>query len=293
VVDVAGYLRRLGLEHPGPPSVAALAAIHRAHVQRIPYSTIDIHRGQPGTVDPYQSAARVVATGRGGYCFQLNGALCVLLVALGFRVQCHRGNVWRLPEDASPDPMPNHLALTVHSLPDDESPDGVWFADAGLGDALFEPIPLRVGAATQGPFGYRLDPSPTVAGGWRFSHDPAGGFVGMDFEARPASVGEFRASHQHLSTSPESPFVQFITVQRREVAGVDKLISATLRRIDAAGRSEREIVTSTEWFAVLADVFGQTLDDCDPAQRLALWRRARQAQDDWNARMPGRERAAT
>ena len=33
--DVQGYLRRLGLDDPGPPSAEALAAIHRAQVERV------------------------------------------------------------------------------------------------------------------------------------------------------------------------------------------------------------------------------------------------------------------
>jgi N-hydroxyarylamine O-acetyltransferase len=285
VVDVAGYLGRLGLDHPGPPSAQALAAIHRAHVRAVPYTTIDIHRGRPGPVDARQSAARVVTTGRAGYCFHLNGALSALLGALGFDVRWHRGSVWRRPEDASTDPMPNHLALTVHGLECDEAPDGVWFVDVGLGDALYEPIPLRAGEVIQGPFRYQLSPSPSVpGGGWRFRHDPTGGFVGMDFELREASVSDFEASHAHLSTSPDSPFVQFITAQRREATGVDRLISTTLRRVDAAGWTAREITSAAEWFAVLVDVFGQSLEDCDEAERLVLWRRARRAQDEWNAK---------
>ncbi len=151
--DVEGYLRRLGLTHPGPPTLEALTAIHRAQVERIAYNTIDIHLGRPTTVDPYESARRVVATGRGGYCFHLNGALSVLLAALGFDVRWHRGGVSDGQEPNPFEPFANHLALTVHGLPTADVPDGVWFVDAGLGDALYEPIPLpanHVGDTTVG-----------------------------------------------------------------------------------------------------------------------------------------------
>jgi len=283
VVDVTGYLRRLGLDHPGPPTAEALVTIHRAQVERIAYNTIDIQLDRRTSVDPYESAARIVATGRGGYCFHLNGAFSALLGALGFDVRWHRGGVWSGADEIPLQPQPNHLALTVHGLPTEEAPDGVWFADAGLGDALHEPVPLRVGDLRQGPFGYAVSRSPVLAGGWRFHHDPAGSFVGMDFEPRVANAADFRTAHERLSTSPDSGFVRWISAQRRDATGCDKLISCTLRRIEGTQTTERSLDTASDWFGALADVFGLPLDDVDAPGRAALYGRARAAQDEWLA----------
>jgi len=281
VLDVIGYLRRLGLDDPGPPASAALTRIHRAHVERIAYNTVDLQLGRRTTVDPHLAAGRIVATGRGGYCFHLNGALGVLLTALGYDVRQHRGGVWSRADEVPLRPFANHLALTVHGLPTEDNPDGAWFVDAGLGDALHEPVPLRAGAVRQGPFTYGVVPSPALAGGWRFRHDPAGSFVAMDFESNLASVNDFAESHSVLSTSPESGFVRFLSVQRRDAGGVDKLVSCTLRRIEGAGMTECELRSAKEWSAALADVFGLTLDDVEADEKAALWRRARTAQDEW------------
>jgi arylamine N-acetyltransferase len=283
VLEVNKYLRRLGLDHPGPPTADALAVIHRSQVERIAYNTIDIHLGRPAGVDPIESAHRVVTTGRGGYCFHLNGGLSVLLSALGFDVRWHRGGVWSGADETPLQPDPNHLALTVHGLPTNDAPDGVWFVDAGLGDALHEPVPLRAGAFRQGPFGYTVGPSPVLVGGWRFHHDPAGSFVAMDFEPRLASPADFARSHARLSTSPDSGFVRWISAQRRDASGVDKLLSCTLRRVEGAHTTDRFLDTSDEWFGALADVFGLPLDDVDPDEREGLWREARAAQDVWLA----------
>jgi arylamine N-acetyltransferase len=57
-VDVAGYLARLGVEHDGPPSVEGLARLHRAHAERVPYTSLDIHLGRRTSVDPLESADR-------------------------------------------------------------------------------------------------------------------------------------------------------------------------------------------------------------------------------------------
>lgn len=291
MLDVTGYLRRLGLDHPGPPTAEALALIHRRQVECIAYNTIDIHLGRQTTVDPLAAAHRIVTTGRGGYCFHLNGAVGALLVALGFDIRRHRGGVWSAADEVPLRPFPNHLALTAHGLPTAENPGGDWFVDAGLGDALYEPVPLRSGEVRQGPFEYGLTVSPALAGGWRFRHDPAGSFVGMDFEPRLATPDDFAEAHTVLSTSPTSGFVQYLSVQRRDEAGVDKLVSLTLRRIEGPRVSESEVGSATEWFAALADIFGLTLDDVDASEKAGLWRRVRAAQDQWLRSQDGRGRA--
>jgi N-hydroxyarylamine O-acetyltransferase len=281
---VTGYLRRLGMGYPGPPSPEALAEIARAHVERIAYNTVDIQLGRPAPIDPAEAASRIVATGRGGYCFHLNGALSYLLTRLGYDVSQHRGGVWRDPDCDPLHPYANHLVLVVHGLPTADSPDGDWFVDAGLGDALHEPLPLVVGEYEQGPCRYQLSASPALDGGWRFQHDPTGSFTGMDFESAVAAPDAFEHSHAELSTSPTSNFVRFLAAQRRDGSGVDKLVSATLRRVEGARTVEWELRNQAEWFAALSDVFGLTLDDLSRDDRDELWRRARTAQEEWNAR---------
>lgn len=281
MVDVAGYLRRLRLTDPGPPSVEALAAIHRAHVERLAYTTLDIQLGRRTGVEPEESAARVVATGRAGYCLHLNGGLSALLAALGYDVRWHVGGVQRRIDPEPVGANANHLALTVHGLAAPHAPEGVWMVDAGLGDALYEPVPLRGSVVVQGPFRYQLAASTVVPGGWRFEHDPAGGFAGMDFEPRVATPVDFAASHRWMSTSPQSGFVKAMCAMRRDAGGVDILRGLTLTRIDAAGTTTRELANRPDWYAALVDVFALPMHDVDAAQRDALWRRVRAAHDEW------------
>jgi hypothetical protein len=47
------------------------------------------------------------------------------------------------------DSVGNHVVLTVSDLPTDENPSGCWYVDAGLGDALYEPLPLAPGTYRQ------------------------------------------------------------------------------------------------------------------------------------------------
>lgn len=284
-VDLPAYLIRLGVGHPGPPSVAALRGLHRAYVERVPYENLEIQLGRPTTVDPYESAQRVLR-GRGGYCYHLNGALSVLLRALGYQVRWHIGGVQGPQVASPPGANGNHLVLTVSGLPDPECPAGVWLVDAGLGDALHEPLPLCPGRYRQGPFSYELARSAVVPGGWRFTHDPAGSFVGMDFAWPAAGPADFTAMHERLSTSPESGFVRAAVAQRRDATGADVLQGCRLARVDGAGRREQELTTERDWFAALADVFGLTLDDVSAGERAGLWRRVWAAHEAWLVERP-------
>ena len=281
-VDVDGYLRRLKVGHDGPPSAERLRTIHAAHVERIPYEVIEIQLGRPITVDPYESAARIVERHRGGYCYHLNGALSLLLETLGYDVVWHKGGV-----QARTDPEPvgatgSHLALTVHGLPADHNPSGDWLVDAGLGDALHEPLPLIAGTYEQGPFTYGLAPSTREPGGWRFEHDPRCSFTGMDFKAQRATTEDFAAKHAFLSSSPESSFVRTCAVQRRDAAGVDMLTGCVLQRLDAHGPPQpRTLETAAEWFDALHDVFDLPLTDLADGQRAALYARVHAAHEAW------------
>lgn len=275
--EVRAYLAVLAVADPGRPSPAALAALHAAHVERVPYEALDIQRGVATSIDPIDSVRRILA-GRGGYCYHLNGAFAVLLEALGYRVTRHRAAV---QSRGAPPPgigWANHMALTVDL-------DGErWFVDVGLADGLHRPLPLRPGVHRQPPFTCRLDHSTTEPGAWRFEHDPRGSFAGMDFELAPARPDAFAERHRYLSTSPESAFVRTCAVMRRDATGIDTLLGCVLTRRVDGGLTTSEIDTAGDWYAVLAGTFRLSLADLDAADRAELWTRVRAAHDAWRAR---------
>ncbi|MFS1297867.1 arylamine N-acetyltransferase family protein [Streptosporangium longisporum] len=280
MIDVPAYLRRIGARVDGPPSVESLHLLHRAHAERVPYECLEIWLGRSTTVDPAESAARIIR-GRGGYCYHLNGAFSEVLRELGYRVTRHVGGVQGRPEDPA-GATGNHLVLTVSGLPDPQNPGGEWLVDLGMGDGLHAPLPLVAGTYRQGPFTYGLRPSEAEPGGWRFDHDPRGSFAGMDFRTAPARMPEFAGTHEFLSTSPESGFVRVATVARRDAGGTDILRGLVLTR---AGDREHSLTAETErdYFEVLADVFALPLTDVTPAERAALWRRLWTAHEKWAA----------
>jgi arylamine N-acetyltransferase len=278
-VNTAGYLRRLGLPHllDAPATAENLRTLHIAHVERVSYEALEIWLDRPTTVDPVEAADRIIG-GRGGYCYHLNGAFSELVRALGYDVTRHVGGVQN--RGSEPAVSGNHLVLTVRGLPAPDNPGGTWLADLGLGDGLYEPLPLVAGTYVQGPFQYVLRPSEIAPGGWRFDHDPNGSFEGMDFGLAPTDMSAFIDMHRHLTTSPASGFVRTAAVQRRDASGVDSLRGLVLSRL-GAGAHTVTLHTARDYYAALADVFLLPLDDVSAQEKDRLWGRLHDAHEAW------------
>lgn len=280
-LDIAGYLDRLGTAAVTEPTVDALFALHRAHVERVPYEAWEIPLRGPVELDPYEAAARIIR-GRGGYCFQLNNAFAELLAALGYDVSRHRSGVQNRPEDEPPGAEGNHMALTVRCG------GRSWFVDVGLGDALYEPLPLEPGTYRQGPMTFVLEHSELIPGGWRLHHDPRGSFVLMDFSGEPAGIADFTDAYMRKldfirAAVRQHGFVRPPAVHRRDAYGVDSLTYCVLRRVESDVR-EKEMAHREDWFGALQDVFGLTLDDMSAAERDELWQRMHAAHVRWRDR---------
>ncbi len=282
--DRDAYLARLGVD-AGPPSIDGLIRLHRAHVERVTFETLWIHLGERWGIGVDESTARVATRRRGGYCFHLNGAFGGLLRSLGYDVVRHVGGVHG-PDGPTEDSMTNHLVLTVHGLPTDGNPDGDWYVDAGLGDALHEPLPLIAGEHRQGPFDFVLDETPGAVGDWHLTHDPAGGFAGMSWRSAPVGMDAFAKRHAWLSTSPESRFVRVLTAQRRDASGVDILRGLSLRRIGDRAY-ESTLTTRAELADVLGDLFGLDVTPVSDQAWDELWARVHATHVAWESTRQG------
>ncbi|CAN5537037.1 arylamine N-acetyltransferase [soil metagenome] len=264
-------LERLGLSAE-TPSVPALFELHRAHVERIPYETTWIHLGERWSIDVDAAIERIALRGRGGYCFHLNGSFARLLTQLGYDVTLHIGGVHR-GKPAAGD-MTNHLVLLVSGLSTDANPNGQWYVDAGLGDALFEPLPLREGTYIQAPMTFVLTETPGGVGDWHLAHDVRGSFAGMSFQRLAVSLAEFEDRHHTLSTSPDSVFVRTVSVQRRKLGEILVMRSLTFTSLTNSRTEQRVVSNRGEWFALLADEFLLRFDGVSPNALDRLWNSA-------------------
>lgn len=122
---VGGWLDRIGYGGPTAPTRALLDALAEHHVRAVPFENLDPWLGRPVPIEPEAVAAKL-ASGRGGYCFELNGLALHALAALGFRVTPLAARVYAgRPRDVLP--PRTHLVVRV------DLADGPWLFDVGVG----------------------------------------------------------------------------------------------------------------------------------------------------------------
>ena len=134
-MSFAAYLRRLGVVARPAPDLASLTELVAHHMQSVPFENLDIVAGRPQRLSTDSALQKVVAQGRGGFCYELNEAFRALLEHLGFSVHRIEARVWQAAAERFGAPF-DHLALIV-SLP-----EGEFLVDVGYGDG--NRIPMRL-----------------------------------------------------------------------------------------------------------------------------------------------------
>jgi N-hydroxyarylamine O-acetyltransferase len=256
---------------PGPErGPDELVRLHRAFLNRVPYENLEIQLGRPTTIQPADSARRIV-TGRGGYCFHLNGTFAGLLVTLGYAVRLTCGKVTVHPD----------TSWGEHLVPLVDVAGETWVVDVGLGDGFRDPMPLAEGPLVQEPFSYRWERVDERY--WRFHHDERASIPGFDLDTDPVPLQAFEAMHAELSTSPSSSFVQKLVVQQRLADRALTLRGCVFTEASADGVHKRDVLDEQEWFGLLHDTFGLRLADVEPEALAQLWKRVRTAHEAWLA----------
>src|SRR3954451_21382564 len=94
-MELAAYLARIGYAGPVRPDLSTLRAVHRAHLQAIPYDSLDVQLGRPLTLDPAAAYDKIVRRRRGGWCYEMSGLLGWALGEIGFSVPRMAGAAMR------------------------------------------------------------------------------------------------------------------------------------------------------------------------------------------------------
>ncbi|WP_234539537.1 arylamine N-acetyltransferase family protein [Streptomyces shenzhenensis] len=275
-IDV--YLRRLGAARPGRPTAEVLRELHLRHLRAVPFENLSIHLGEEIVLEEKRLLDKVVEAGRGGFCYELNGAFSVLLAALGFGVTPLAARVYGaegrlgIPYD--------HLVLRVRTVD-----GGEWLADVGFGAHSHYPLALAERGEQADPGGtfQVTEAGPDAAGAGAGGGDGGGdadrvaagdldvlrdGQPQYRVEVRPRVLGDFRAGAWWHSTSPSSHFTQSLVCSRvTEEGGRITLSGRTLTQTAADGAREvREVERDDEVLGIYRERFGIELD-CVPAVR--------------------------
>ena len=93
-IGLDAYFARLGYAGSRAPTLETLHAISARHVAAIPFENLDVLLGRPIRLDPASLQQKLLREKRGGYCFEQNNLLLLVLRALGYHVVA-LGSSWR------------------------------------------------------------------------------------------------------------------------------------------------------------------------------------------------------
>ncbi|VAX39054.1 hypothetical protein MNBD_PLANCTO02-127 [hydrothermal vent metagenome] len=239
-LNIDSYLERIQFSDTPRVDLSTLRELHKQHVFTIPFENLDIHFGNPISLEISSLFKKLILNKRGGYCFELNGLFQSLLESLGFQVFSTAG---RVLFDSEGIPPRSHRLLIV-TLEKEQ-----WLVDVGFGAyGLLEPIPLIVGGEyTQ--FGEEF----------KLEHDHELGFIFKSkvnhnwisqytFTLEPHLPVDFIFPNYYHSHSPESIFTQKKICQlptpegRKKLAGMKLSLPHNGQSMETVARNQNEYI---------------------------------------------------
>jgi len=250
-LDLAAYLDRIGYGGPATPTVDVAREVHLAHALAIPFENVDVLAGTPIRLDVDALQDKLVARGRGGYCFEHNTLFAAALEALGFGVTKLAA---RVRTGTRRPPPRTHLVLRV------QAEGAAWLADVGFGGlGPLRPIPFAPGEPPDQQFGWRYrlareGPELVLELG---EGDAWTALYGSTLE--PQLDVDVEMANHYTATHPSSPFTRTLTAQRPDPADPSTRVILRGRKLAEErpdGRSTATRVSDEDLLEVLAGRFG-------------------------------------
>ena len=240
------YLERIGLAGPVPVDPEGLALLMGRHLATVPFENLSIHLSEEIVLTEDALVTKIVERRRGGFCYELNGALAALLEQLGFPVTRLAARVFT-PVGLGP-PF-DHMTLRVDL-------DRPWLVDVGFGRFIGAPVLLDEPGDQRDPAGaVRIEPAPYDDLDVLLDGQPQ-----FRIDQRPRELEEFGATCWYQQTSPASHFATSLACSLPTPDGrvtiSDRLLITTVDGV----RTEEELTSDGEVLAAYRDHFGIELE---------------------------------
>jgi N-hydroxyarylamine O-acetyltransferase len=261
--DQDAWLGRIGYEGSRVPVLETLRGVVEAHSAAISYESIDVLLDRPPKLDLDSLQRKMIAGGRGGYCFEQNILPRGGLRSLGFDITSLQARVVRGLAIDAPRPM-LHMVLQVNL------PEGLFLADVGFGNlAPTAPLVLSPDFEQDTPhevmrfirMGDELTLQCRLGDRWEHIYRVV---------LLPRVDAEYEICNWFTASHPDSPYRSNLIAAR---PGSNRtritLFNARLNVRHANGEVERRTLNDkAEYLDVLAGTFGLALTDADLAAAL-------------------------
>lgn len=235
--DLDAYFSRIGYNGPRTPTLATLQAIVQHHTQTIPFENLNPFLRLPVKLDLPSLQNKLIYNRRGGFCFEQNGLLRQVLLALGFASKPLGGRViWGRPPGYMPPRSHMVQLLTI---------DGQrYMADVGFGGMTpTAPILLEPGLVQETPhepFRFILEEGDyflqaLIGDTWRSLYR---------FDLTVQQPADYELSNFWVCHHPDSHFISGLNVARMEPGRRYALRDNKLTTYHLGGMSEERILGS-------------------------------------------------
>jgi N-hydroxyarylamine O-acetyltransferase len=226
------YLARIGYAGPRIPTLDTLQAVHALHPAAIPFENLNPLLGWPVSLEVHSLQAKLVAGGRGGWCFEHNTLLRHGLEALGFSVTSLAARVLWNASPGNPLGPRSHMLLLV------DVGGLIYLADVGFGgNVLTAPLRLQPYITQPTPNEpHRLLPLENgfvLEASWGCEWKPL-----YRFTLEPQFPADYEVSNWYLCHHPGSLFRQVLMTARVTAEGRYALRNNALA-IHRNGRTEK------------------------------------------------------
>ena len=259
-IDLDAYFRRIGYSGPRDPTLATLRSLHGLHPRAIPFENLDTLIDVVPALDIEALQAKLVAGGRGGYCFEQNGLFLGVLQSLGFEAQGLTARVqWMLP--------PERVGGRTHMLIRVVLPEGVFLADVGFGGVVLT-APLRFVAGPEQDTGHGVLRLVDVGEGeQQLQFRASDGFQPKyQLSQLPQTAADYRLANWFVATHRSSIFRNNLIVARVAEDHRLGLLNGELAIRWKDGRVEKRSLDLDGACSALIDEFGLPAAAVDAAR---------------------------
>ena len=251
--DLDAYFARIGYGGPTRVSLDTLNDLMSAHAGDVPFENLDVLLGRGIDLSEEAIQQKLVASRRGGYCFEQNGLFLLVLQALGFDVTPLSARVrLRHPRDFTPARTHLFLRVVVEGAP--------WVADVGVG-GLSLTSAIRFDVMGEQPT--RHEPRQIVFEAGRFFHQARLGDEWHDvleFTGEVMPPIDRELANWFTSAHPQSHFrSRLVAARALPDGGRLTLLNREFTRRDRSGAADTRVLqTPSELLNVLDTGFGLT-----------------------------------
>jgi N-hydroxyarylamine O-acetyltransferase len=250
-----GYLKRINWSGSREPTFDTLSGLLRGHMTAIPFENLDVLLGRGVRIDLDNVYAKLVSSGRGGYCFEHGALFQAALASLGYAPVAHTARVVMLRPKAEA-PL-THMVLTV------AIGGRPFILDPGFGGhAPIVPVPLEPGSeARSGADRHRM-----VRAGqdWVLEvHIDGRPMPLWSSTLEPVEPVDFVMANHFVSTFASSPFVTSLMLRAITADARVSVMNQALTIRQGHGEQKRTIAGRAELRALLVEHFGFDVADVE------------------------------